>query len=97
VVDEEIAIRELLERALRSLGLEVATAKNGIEAIALFGHPVSVALLDLGMQGLDGPSSRVGQRRGTGRRGGNDLRRGRAAWGDFLGCVRSLQHIEVES
>jgi len=63
VMDDEEALRKLLERVLTSLGYEVQTARDGAEAIALCeeakasGHSFDVVLLDLmvsgGMGGIE--------------------------------------------
>jgi signal transduction histidine kinase/CheY-like chemotaxis protein len=63
VMDDEEAVRKLLMRILRHLGYEVACARDGVEAIALFekalasGCGFDAALLDLtipgGMGGLE--------------------------------------------
>jgi len=57
VMDDEEALRKILETVLTSLGYEVQTARNGAEAIALFekakasGRSFDAALLDLTVSG----------------------------------------------
>jgi CheY-like chemotaxis protein len=58
VVDDEMAIRSMLEVALRQQGLAVWSASNGREALDLYQHhlkAVQVILLDVRMPILDGP------------------------------------------
>ena len=55
VVDDEAAIREALERALRLEGFAVRTAAGGIEALEEIGRDQpAVVLLDVTMPDLDG-------------------------------------------
>ncbi len=55
VVDDEVAIAELLQIALRYEGFAVATAANGSEALELFGSfRPQLLILDVMMPGLDG-------------------------------------------
>ncbi len=55
VADDEDSLRWVLERGLRQAGYEVATAKNGEEAIAAFqAEPFDLVFLDVRMPGLDG-------------------------------------------
>jgi CheY-like chemotaxis protein len=60
VVDDEAAVRALLDAALRQLGSMVWLAANGHEAIELYrqhGPEIGVVLLDVRMPGLDGPQT----------------------------------------
>ncbi len=60
VVEDQMAVRSLLEQALRHHGLEVALAAGGEEALEFFRqHPgmVDVVLLDVHMPGMDGPQT----------------------------------------
>jgi two-component system response regulator MprA len=55
VVDDEQAVREALERALRLDGYEVDLAADGIEALALISkRPPDAVILDLMMPQIDG-------------------------------------------
>lgn len=55
VVDDEENIRRTLCEALKTLDVQVASAANGDEALAIIEQqPVSVVLLDLRMPGMDG-------------------------------------------
>jgi len=60
VMDDEAPIREIAREALQGLGYEVATARNGIETLALVerasaaGLPFDVAILDLTIPGHSG-------------------------------------------
>ncbi|MGW6724680.1 response regulator transcription factor [Nocardia sp. NPDC055029] len=55
VVDDDVHIRESLERGLTLLGFEVRTAADGVEAIHVFrSHPPAAIVLDLQMPNLDG-------------------------------------------
>ncbi|MFP4225646.1 MAG: ATP-binding protein [Desulfobacterales bacterium] len=55
VVDDERSIREGVERVLSRMGNKVLTAKNGEEALDILKtEPVSIAILDLKMPGMDG-------------------------------------------
>jgi DNA-binding response OmpR family regulator len=55
IVDDEAAIREALERALRLEGFGVQTAVDGVAALEeIAQHPPSVVLLDVAMPRLDG-------------------------------------------
>jgi DNA-binding response OmpR family regulator len=55
VVDDEAAIREALERALRLEGFAVRTAAGGREALdEIGGRPPAIVLLDITMPDLDG-------------------------------------------
>lgn len=55
VCDDEPAVRDALERALRLEGYEVDLARDGKEALAAqAAHPASAVVLDLLMPGLDG-------------------------------------------
>jgi CheY-like chemotaxis protein len=60
VVDDEEAVRTVLEIALRLSGLEVRLAASGEEAVELYrrdGGSIGVVLLDVRMPGLDGPQT----------------------------------------
>ncbi len=55
VVDDDSAIRKLLERIARRAGFEVDAAKDGVEALALLdAQDYEVALVDLMMPRLSG-------------------------------------------
>jgi two-component system, OmpR family, response regulator MprA len=55
VVDDEQAVREALERALRLDGYEVDLAADGVEALALISkRPPDAVILDLMMPQIDG-------------------------------------------
>jgi two-component system, OmpR family, response regulator MprA len=55
VVDDDFAIRESLERALRANGYDVQLARGGAEALRqLEATPADVVVLDVLMPGLDG-------------------------------------------
>ncbi|MBM3853366.1 MAG: response regulator, partial [Verrucomicrobia bacterium] len=58
IVDDEEAIRSLLEKALRWKGYQTTTATNGLEAIELLADPtrrIDAMLLDINMPGATGP------------------------------------------
>jgi PAS domain S-box-containing protein len=57
VVDDEAAICEVTKTSLESYGYRVITARDGIEAIALYAHhkeEISVVLIDIMMPAMDG-------------------------------------------
>jgi DNA-binding response OmpR family regulator len=55
IVDDDSAIRSMLALALEDEGYDVATAKNGLEALQqLLTRPFSLVLLDLQMPVMDG-------------------------------------------
>jgi PAS domain S-box-containing protein len=57
VVDDEEIVRDLAQMALEVLGLEVITAKDGLEAVAsveLHGHRLDLVVMDLTMPRMDG-------------------------------------------
>jgi two-component system response regulator MprA len=55
VADDDVAVRESLERALRANGFEVELAQDGNEALAKIGAaPPDAVVLDVLMPGLDG-------------------------------------------
>jgi DNA-binding response OmpR family regulator len=81
VVDDESAIREALERALRLEGFAVRTADGGLRALGQIAEqPPAVVLLDITMPDLDGVSV---------------IERLRAAGNDVPICVLSARN-EVE-
>jgi CheY-like chemotaxis protein len=60
VVDDEPAIRDLLQACLNSFGFRVCLAADGREAIERYrrdGAGIAVVLLDIRMPGLDGPQT----------------------------------------
>ena len=62
VVDDEAAIRSLLQQALENLGYTVLSAENGRQALELFdraGDDVVLVLLDLAMPVMDGAETAV--------------------------------------
>jgi two-component system response regulator MprA len=55
VVDDDVAVRESLDRALRANGFDVQLAGDGLEAFAkLDAAPFDAVVLDVRMPGLDG-------------------------------------------
>lgn len=55
IVDDEEAVRNLLQRTLQDVGYDVITAANGQEALDKVSQfNVSLVLLDIMMPGLDG-------------------------------------------
>lgn len=55
VVDDDFAVRESLDRALRANGFDVQLASDGLEAFARIGAaPFDAVVLDVLMPGLDG-------------------------------------------
>jgi CheY-like chemotaxis protein len=58
VVDDDREIREILSDVLVQDGFAVATAKNGVEALAYLraSPPPALVLLDLSMPIMDGPT-----------------------------------------
>ena len=55
IVDDEEAVRNLLQRTLQDVGYDVTTAANGQEALDKVPQfNVSLVLLDIMMPGLDG-------------------------------------------
>lgn len=55
IVDDEKDIRDLLAYNLSKEGFAVLTAADGIEALKMIAdHPISIAVLDIMMPGLDG-------------------------------------------
>jgi CheY-like chemotaxis protein len=68
VVEDELLMRRLLERRLRSAGYQVLSAGDGIEALRLFQErrdEIALVIMDLVMPGLDGPGlcTAIGQAR----------------------------------
>lgn len=60
IVDDEPAIRQLLELGLQMHGFQVWLASSGAEAVQLYqlhGSAIAVVLLDVLMPGLDGPQT----------------------------------------
>jgi chemosensory pili system protein ChpA (sensor histidine kinase/response regulator) len=55
VVDDSITMRRVSQRLLERHGLEVLTAKDGVDALALLGERIpDVALVDIEMPRMDG-------------------------------------------
>lgn len=55
VVDDEPAIRKLLQRIAQRAGFEVATAKDGVDALEMFAvRSYDIAIVDLMMPRLSG-------------------------------------------
>ena len=55
IVDDELSVRDSLNKWFREEGYEVGTAENASEALLrLAEHPWDVALLDIKMRGTDG-------------------------------------------
>jgi len=57
IVDDDLAIREILRRALTTAGYRVATAANGLEslgAIEGFEGAITAVITDVSMPGMDG-------------------------------------------
>ncbi len=58
VVEEEEGIRNLLQLAFSNSGFKVLLAGNGHDALSLSqGQAIDLVLLDVRMQGLDGPQT----------------------------------------
>jgi CheY-like chemotaxis protein len=58
VVDDDPDVLDMLARALRHLGFDVAPAAGGEEALRLFRErPADVVLCDVRMRGVDGPET----------------------------------------
>ncbi len=58
VVDDEQAIRRVVQRTLERFGYQVITASNGVEALALYeqrGSEIAVVFTDMAMPEMDGP------------------------------------------
>lgn len=65
VVDDERAIREIMERTLTRFGYQVMVASNGAEAVALYAQHhqrIDVVLTDMAMPIMDGPATAVALR-----------------------------------
>jgi PAS domain S-box-containing protein len=65
VVDDERAIRDIMERTLTRFGYQVLVAANGAEAVALYAqqqHRIDVVLTDMAMPIMDGPATAVALR-----------------------------------
>ena len=55
IVDDELSVRDSLNKWFREEGYEVGTAENASEALLrLAEHPWDIALLDIKMRGTDG-------------------------------------------
>jgi len=55
VVDDEKSLRDFVRRNLEVRGINVLTASNGLEALAIFNtQPVDLVILDIMMPRLDG-------------------------------------------
>jgi PAS domain S-box-containing protein len=66
VVDDEVAIRSMLQHSLEELGYTVLTAEHGAQGLELFdraGEDIILVLLDLVMPVLDGAETAAGIRR----------------------------------
>jgi two-component system, cell cycle sensor histidine kinase and response regulator CckA len=62
VVDDEVAIRSLVQYTLEDLGYTVISAENGAQALELFdrsANEIGLVLLDIVMPVLDGPDTAV--------------------------------------
>jgi CheY-like chemotaxis protein len=60
VADDEPLVRDMLARAVRSMGLEALTAGSGEEALALYRQQagrVALILMDLNMPGMGGAAA----------------------------------------
>lgn len=60
VVEDEDAIRRMLDVAFRRYGLDVLLAATGDDAVAIYRghrHAIAVVLLDVRMPDLDGPAT----------------------------------------
>ena len=57
VVDDEVSVRDIMQRTLENGGYRAIVAREGTEALTLFGlHPgVKVVITDMMMPGMDGP------------------------------------------
>lgn len=65
VVDDERAIREIMERTLTRFGYRVLVAANGAEAVAIYAQQhqrIDVVLTDMAMPIMDGPATAVALR-----------------------------------
>ena len=65
VVDDEVALRSMIQNVLEELGYTVITAEHGAQALELFDHvpdEVQLVLLDLNMPVLDGAETAVALR-----------------------------------
>ena len=59
VVDDEAAVREVMQRTLEKHGYRVLTAAEGAEALALFAQhraEIKAVITDMMMPGMDGPT-----------------------------------------
>ncbi len=54
IVDDEELNRDLLQDMIESLGYEVKTASDGVEAIAKAGFDIDLVLMDVMMPDMDG-------------------------------------------
>lgn len=60
VVDDETAVRTIIQRTLEAFGYRVVTASDGAEAVVVFaqrGHEVDLVLTDISMPVMDGPAT----------------------------------------
>jgi CheY-like chemotaxis protein len=65
VVDDEEAVRDIVQAALERFGYRVMLATNGAEAVALYAQhraAISVVLMDMAMPVMDGPSTIIALR-----------------------------------
>jgi CheY-like chemotaxis protein len=65
VVDDEVAIRSMIQMTLEDLGYTVISAENGAQALELFdrsANDILLVLLDLSMPVLDGAEAAVAMR-----------------------------------
>lgn len=60
VVDDDAAVRQMLEMGLQTFGFQVWVASGGDEAVATYEarrQEISLVLLDVRMPGMDGPTT----------------------------------------
>ncbi len=60
LVDDESSIRKITGSLLESLGYQVFTAADGVEAVQIYaahGHEIAVVLTDMMMPNMDGPTT----------------------------------------
>ena len=65
IIEDDLAIREMVAEILEHQGFRVASASNGAEALVMLdeGEPPGLILLDLMMPVMDGWEFRLAQRR----------------------------------